>query len=139
MPEFSKEEVEKMVEEAVIRAMKGVFAVSLTEVVHCAVTKAMSEYTHECVFDLSQKEVEAVESLIGAIKSVGHGDIEKGAENIRDNHAFVSRLRIKLDKAGDTVTSCILKAVTTIVLSAFGLGVVFLLYIKSGNGSPPHP
>ena len=139
MPEFSKEEVEKMVEEAVIRAMKGVFAVSLTEVVHCAVTKAMSEYTHECIFDLSPKEVDAVENLIGAVKSVGHGDIEKGAENIRENHAFVSRLRIKLDKAGDTVTSCVLKAVTTIVLSAVGLGVVFILYAKSGGGNPPHP
>lgn len=139
MPELSKEEIEKMVEDAVVKAMKGVFAVALTEVVHLAVTKAMDGYSHECVLDLSPKEIEAVESLLGTIKSVGHGDLDKGVEGVRENHVFVARLRTKLDKAGDAVTSCILRAVTTVVLSTLGLGIIFLLYIKSGNGNPPHP
>ena len=138
MAEFTKEEIEQMVQDAVMKAMRGVFAVGLTEVVHCAVTKAMQNYEHECVLDLSPKEVEAAQTLIDVAKATGHGDVTAGVEEIRENHVFICRLRKKLDKAGDTVTSCVLKAVMTVLLAATGLGLIFLFFIKnnSGPGAP---
>lgn len=138
MTEFSKEEVEQMVEAAVLKAMKGVFAVGLTEIVHCAVTRAMSTYQHECVLDLNPQELEAAQSLIDVVKSAGHGNVTVGVEEIRDNHVFTTRLRKKLDNMGDAVTSCVLKVVMTVLLTATGIGLVFMLFIKN-PGSPPGP
>ena len=138
MADFSKEDIEKMVEDAVLKAMKGVFAVGLTEVVRCAVVKAMENYEHECVLDFSPKEVEAAQTMIDVARAAGHGDVGVGVEEIRENHAFVCRLRKKLDKAGDTVTGCILKAVMTVILAATGMGLAFFLYFRNG-GQPPSP
>lgn len=138
MADWTKEEIEKMVEDAVAKAMKGVFAIGLTEVVHCAVTKALQNYEHECVLDFSSKEIEAAQTLLDVVKATGHGDLADGIEEIRENHSFTCRLRKKLDKAGDTITSCVLKAVMTILLTATGLGLVFFFFIK-GAGGPPAP
>lgn len=138
MADFTKEDIEKMVEDSVLKAMKGVFAVGLTEVVRCAVVKAMENYEHECVLDLSSKELEATLSLVDVIKATGHGDMNNGVQEIRENHAFICKLRKKLDKAGDTVTGCILKGVMTILIAATGIGLAFLLLTRNG-GSPPSP
>lgn len=136
MADWTKEEIEAIVEAAVARAMKGVFAVGLTEVVHCAVTKALQGYEHECILDFSSKEIEAVQTLFDVVKATGHGDLADGIEEIRENHSFTCRLRKKLDKAGDTITSCVLKAVMTILLTATGVGLVFFFFIKGGGGQP---
>ena len=138
MADFSKEDIEKMVEDAVLKAMKGVFAVGLTEVVRCAVVKAMENYEHECVLDFSAKELEATQNLVDVLRATGQGDVIHGVEEIRENHAFVCKLRKKLDKAGDTVTGCILKAVMTVLLAATGMGLAFFLYFRNG-GPPPSP
>lgn len=138
MADFTKEEIEQMVEDAVTRAMKGVFAVGLTEIVRCAVVKAMENYEHECVLDFTPNELEATQNLVDVIRATGHGSILAGVEEIRENHAFVCRLRKKLDKAGDTVTNCVLKAVMTALLTATGLGLIFFFYFRNG-GTPPSP
>ena len=138
MADFTKEEIEKMVEDAVLKAMRGVFAVGLTEVVRCAVVKAMENYEHECVLDLSSKELEATQNLVDVLRATGQGDVIHGVEEIRENHAFICKLRKKLDKAGDTITGCILKAVMTVLLAATGFGLAFFLYFRNG-GPPPSP
>ena len=138
MADFTKDEIEKMVEDAVLKAMRGVFAVGLTEVVRCAVVKAMENYEHECVLDLSPKELEATQNLVDVLRATGQGDVLHGVEEIRENHAFICKLRKKLDKAGDTITGCILKAVMAVLLASTGFGLAFFLYFRNG-GPPPSP
>jgi len=135
---LSKTEIEDIVELAVARAMKQTMQVTLPEVVHVAVTRAMSSYEHECVLDLSDRELEAAQTLIDVMRSAGNGDSVAGVEVIRKNHDFIAKMRVRLDKAGDTITGYILKGVMTVLLMVFGLGLTFLLFVKNG-GTPPTP
>jgi hypothetical protein len=135
---LSKKEIEDIVELAVARAMKQTMQITLPEVVHVAVTRAMSNYEHECVLDLSDRELEAANTLVDVMKSAGNGDAVAGVEIIRKNHDFITKMRARLDKAGDTVTGYVLKGVMTVIFMVFSLGLAFLLFVKNG-GNPPTP
>lgn len=130
MGEITKEEVQAMVEKSVEKALSGVLMVAITETVHCAVTKAMREYEHECVLDLNQPEVDAVQNLVDVIRATGHGDINKGVEEIRENHSFIAGIRKRCETASTTVVQTVTKALTTVVFLAIAAGIGYLFIDK---------
>ena len=131
---YSKEEVEAMVAKAVERAMNGILMVAITETVHCAVTQAMKDYKHECLLDLDERELEAMQTMVDVVKSTGHGNIVAGVEEIRENHTFVVRLRKKCEKASETMAQTLVKGVTGAVMLAIAVGAAYLLLKQTGNG-----
>ena len=131
---YSKEEVEAMVAKAVEKAMNGILMVAITETVHCAVTQAMKDYKHECLLDLDERELEAMQTMVDVVKSTGHGNIISGVEEIRENHTFVVKLRKRCEKAGETMTQTLVKGITGAVMLAMAIGVAYLLFKQTGNG-----
>lgn len=132
---YSKEEIEEMVAKSVERAMNGILMVAITETVHCAVTRAMNEYQHECVLDLNKPEVEAVQNLVDVIRATGHGDVARGVEEIRENHSFIAGIRKRCEQASTTVVQTVTKTLTTVVFLAIALGVCYLFIDKVADFS----
>ena len=131
---YSKEEVEEMVAKSVERAMNGILMVAITETVHCAVKSAMKDYKHDCVLDLDEKELEAMQTLVDVVKSTGHGNIINGVEEIRENHTFIVKLRKKCERASETVSQTLIKGITGTVMLAVAIGAAYLLLKQTGNG-----
>lgn len=134
MADITKEEVEALVAKSVEKAISGILMVAITETVHCAVTQAMKDYKHECLLDLDEKELEAMQTMVDVVKSTGHGNIIAGVEEIRENHTFVVRLRKKCEKAGETMTQTLIKGVTGAIMLAIAVGAAYLLLKQTGNG-----
>ena len=130
---YSKEEIDAIVAKSVERAMNGILMVAITETVHCAVTKAMREYTHDCVLDLDASELQAMQTMVDVVKSTGHGNVMTGVEEIRENHNFVVKLRKRCEKAGETVTQTLIKGITGAAMLAVAIGAAYLLLKQTGN------
>jgi hypothetical protein len=96
----------------------------LDAIIKQSVREALDSYQHRCVLHLNNEQTEQVSHLFCAIKEIGHGNLEAGVKEIRDNHKLISRYCRFTGKIGTTTISFIIFGILAILGSTFVIGVV---------------
>lgn len=64
-----------------------------------------------------------MDHFFGMVKDVGEGDLRKGVEEFRDNHKFITRMKIARHKISDWISKTIIVTVIAGLLTVLALGI----------------
>lgn len=84
-------------------------------IIKAAVREALDEYKHKCKLNVGDADLEQAKFLFAALKEIGHGELDIGITEVRDNHRFLSRYRRWTGNAGTAVITFIVLGVVGVV------------------------
>ena len=87
----------------------------LPGIIKDAVREALDEYSHKCKLDVSDADLEQAKFLFAALKEIGHGELDIGITEARENHRFLSRYRSWTGNVGTAVITFIVLGVVGVV------------------------
>lgn len=64
-----------------------------------------------------------MDHFFGMVKDVGEGDLRKGVEEFRDNHKFISSMKVARHKISDWISKTIIVTVIAGLLAVLVLGI----------------
>lgn len=100
--------------------------VQLEEIIERAAVRGAEKALHQCRFQFEDQEVRQIEHVVGMVKDLGNGSIDRGAEVIRKHHDWVGK-RMKLsDLVGSKFILTIVGSLTVAVIG--GIGLLILSY-----------